>query len=166
MTTLMVKAIIALLLAFGVDQPTVTNVQNILSVAQTIPATTTIQQTTTEPVATSTQTTPMFGSVPCVDNPVFNFVPTMTEVPYGATVYFNGNVQSSCSGKYLPYGANGWHVKGNINVDGNISNGNSDYNNYIFGETNNGTHATTTAYIVISSMGQSATTTLMLDASN
>ena len=165
MTTLQIMSILMLLQAFGVDTATLNKVHDIL-----IPPVVAIVQqttTTTEPaVSPTTQTTPIFGSVPCVDSPVFNFVPTMTEVPYGATVYFNGNVQSSCTGKYLPYGANGWHVKGNINVDGNISNGNSDYNNYIFGETNNGTHATTTAYIVISSMGQSATTTLTLDASN
>ena len=163
MNTLQIFAILSILQAFGVSTSTVNQVRDILIP----PIVATVQQTTTEPVATSTtQTTPMFGSVPCVDSPIFNLIPTMTEVPYGATVYFNGNVQSSCTGKYLLYGTNGWHVQGNINVDGNISNGNPDYNNYTFGEINNGMHATTTAYVVISSMGQSATTTLVLDASN
>jgi len=159
----MIKAIIALLLAFGIDQPTVNNVQNILVATQTPQVTTQQTTTTTEPVATSTQTTPLFGSVPCVDSPIFNFAVSKTEVPYGQSANFEGGVQSSCTGKYLPYGQ--WKVTGNDD-DGNLQRGVYTYDLYRFGKRNWGTHATTTWDIVISSMGQSATTTLTLDASN
>ena len=148
-------------MAFGVGQSTINQVQAILE-PQNAPVEQSSPVIDTSPVPTTqTPTQPSFGSVqaPCVDAPVFTFVPNMTTVPYGQSAYFSGGVQDLCSGAYLPYGQ--WTVQGNVNVDGNLRTA-SDYSNYFFGETNNGTHATTTSIITFTAMGVSTSTSLIL----
>lgn len=163
-TAAQISAIIMLLQAFGVGQATIDQVRlDLAPQAQNQPVqTTSTTGANTVSTATTTSVAPVFGAVEptCVDSPIFNLVPTITTVPYGQSSYFNGGVQSSCSGAYLPFGQ--WTVAGNVNVDGNLYHGATDYSQYFFGETNNGTHGTTTSTITFSAMGVSTSTTLIL----
>ena len=88
MTTLMIQAFLAFLLAFGIDQTTVNNVQNILIASQPV-----VVQATSTPVVQTTQTvttpqitqpvqpvqpTQTFGAVtppPCDDTPTITITP-------------------------------------------------------------------------------------------
>ena len=134
----------------------------------TQPATPTIPPTNTSVAPTvNTLTTT------CTDKPIFQFTPivkdssgaivpqssSVLQVPYhGVVWFFSGDVKSSCTGSNLPYGS-GWTVATHID-QGPFQEGN---NVYSFGETNNsGSNVVTTDTIVISAMGQSVTTTIVL----
>ena len=189
MTISQIVAILMLLQAFGVDTTTLNKVHDILIP----PIVATVQQTTTEPVANPTQTTPVFGSVPCVDSPIFNLVPDKTTVPNRGRVTFTGEVDSFCNKTAVPFQVHEI-INGNsaLVFDSNIawtcenqpphkasctagSNNASNPVEWGIGQANGGEARMSFDFFlnnvpsvdfVISSMGQSATTTLTLDASN
>lgn len=176
------SAFVDLLISFTVDTTTTQSATPAANQAVTPTAT----QSTTPTTSSTATTQPTNTSVAqCVDQPVFQYIPTVRQqdypyvvpqssstliVPIGDQILFNGQVVSFCTNKTLPivvttspslllpdmivtYGSTVRESAASPTVPAG-----SVFDMY----PNNRVTATTTGYVVISAMGQSATTTITL----